>query len=127
MKRFVVALTFVLLLALAASAVVQAAGAGKTLYFLKHTMACPCTKKACQSAQPLADALPKQLVDGVTLVTSDFALAKDKTEALMKKYKIFAFPAFVLVDENDKVLYQVQGTFDNEDVLDKLTELGVVK
>ena len=127
MKRTIVVLTFFLLIALAASAAVQAAGAGKTLYFLKHTMACPCTKQACQTAQPLADKLPQQLADGVTLVTVDFAVAKDKAEVLMKKYKVFSFPAFVLVDNGDKVLYQVQGRFENDDVLAKLSELDAVK
>lgn len=100
---------------------------GRKIYFFTNSGACPCQQRACDRAKPVAAEIRKRLAENVEFVELDYALQPEKTQVLTQKYKLFTFPAFLVVDAEGNELFKSQGKFNKHVIIAALEELGVIK
>ncbi|MCC6160511.1 MAG: hypothetical protein IT350_20850 [Deltaproteobacteria bacterium] len=121
-------IALVCLFGLFALAAVARAGDAKTMvYFFTHSSGCDCTKRECKLAEPIAAEIQTGLAAGFEYRHLDYGEQPETVKPLMEKYKLFSFPALLVVTPQGSSLYQAQGKLRRQDVLAKLREIGVVK
>jgi hypothetical protein len=97
-----------------------------TIHFLIDSSACPCVLEACARAAPLGDFVEVHLPADVEFKKYDYAFDSAQIEPLLRQYKIFTFPALIVLDREKKELAKFQGPLDGEEVLKKLRELKLI-